>query len=225
MFRDDSVKILLFGTNYLSEVIHESIILHNDARYSVQGFVVDDEYYKDDTFRGHKVYKYSEVNNFFSKTEVKILLCIGYTKMNENREKVFLKLKKDGWQLATYVDPEAIIHTENIGEGNIFMDQVNISYCTKIGNGNIFHTSCILGHHSQIGNFNFFAGNSMIAGAVEIANNCFFGIGSIVRDKLKIADRTLVGGGCFVNMNAESPGNVYTALSCRRLDYDSRKFI
>lgn len=218
-------NIVIFGTNLLADVVYQSIKFHRDERYNVLGFVVDDEYYSESVFMGKNVYRYSELDSVFDKEKIDVLICIGYMRMNEVREKIFCRIQSDGWGIADYIDKEAIVRTTKIGVGNIILDGVNISYGAEIGDGNIFHTNAVFGHHSEAGNFNFFCGSMTVAGNVKIGNNCFLGVGSIIRDGLFLNDKTLIGGGCFVNKDVTKPGQVYMAPRSAHVKIESSMLI
>lgn len=194
-------KIIIFGTNELSEIVTTYINSTNEYNSKVIGFVVDDEYYVDDKFCELPVHKYSTIDKIFNKDDVKFLVCIGYSQMNEIRKNIFYRLKNDGWKIGSFIDKRAIINTNDIGEGNIILDGVNIGVGSKIGNANIFYPCSLLSHHSSVGNFNYFSPRASIAGKVNIEDNCFFGINSTVRDNIQIASGALIGAGAYLDHN------------------------
>ena len=214
-------SVLIFGTSSFSEVLAETIA-QDSPEINLKGFILNDEYYTNENFSDRKVYKYSELKNYFSPNDTEILVSIGYTNMNINREKIFTLLKSDGWKIASYINPKATIRTSSIGIGNIILDAVNIGVKAQIGDGNIFYNNGILSHHSKIGNFNYFAPCVAIAGHVNIANRCFFGINCSVANGVNISDETLVGAGCYISKDTKF-GEVYRAA--KPLIYTDSKVI
>lgn len=104
-------NLLIFGTTVFSEVLSETIA-QDSSEINLQGFVLNDEYYTDEFFGGRKVYKYSELENYFSPYDTEVLVSIGYQNMNRGREKIFTMLQNDGWKIASYISPKAILLTK-----------------------------------------------------------------------------------------------------------------
>lgn len=202
-------EILLFGISPLSERI-AYYIEHGESvkDFSVKGFIIDDEYYTENIFADKKIYRYSEAKENFSET-VPVIICIGYKNMNENRKNIFYRLKSDGWNIESFIHTHAIIHTENIGVGNIFICKSLIEFKSSMGDCNIFDSGH-LSHHSTIGNFNFFSCNIM-GGKIKMGDCCFLGMNSTVRGNLEIHEQTLVGAGCYLNHSTDKPGLCYLA--------------
>lgn len=205
--KDNSV--LLFGINELSERIDFYMTTGNSKFPTLShGFVVDDEYYEKTSFSGKPIYPYSDAKSLFME-KIPILVCIGYKKMNRNREKIFLRLLNDGWKIGQYVSSNATINTTNIGIGNIILGSSTIEVKSKIGDGNIFdggHAS----HHSVIGNFNYFVSNVM-GGHVVVDNNCFLGMQSCLKDGIHIKSNTFIGANCYMNHSTKQDGFAYVS--------------
>lgn len=200
-------EVLLFGVSELSERIAYYIDNDESAKpFSVKGFVVDDAYYKDDTFAGKTIYCYSEAKeNFLNNSSV--IICIGYKNMNEARKKTFYKLQADGWSIESFISSQSIIHTNNIGIGNIFLCKSLIEFKSSMGDCNIFDSGH-LGHHSSIGNFNFFSYN-ITGGKIKIGDCCFIGLNSTIKNDISLHDKTFVGAGCYLNNSTSKPGGCY----------------
>ena len=148
-------EVLLFGISELSERINYYISRGDSVTpLSVVGFVIDDDYYDTDNFAGKKVYRYSEAKEKFLQT-ASMIICIGYKNMNENRKNIFHRLRADGWDIESFISSQAVIHTENIGVGNIFLSRSSVGVRSTLGDCNIFDGGS-LSHHCTIGSFNFF---------------------------------------------------------------------
>lgn len=203
--------VLIFGANELAE----KLLYRLEHRFNPEnwkkmlGFIVDDDFYDAETFCDYPVYRYSDAMEKYIST-AEIFLCVGYKKMNENRKSVFQRLQRDGWEIANYVDPSAMINTKHIGSGNIIFEDVRIDVKSHIGDSNIFNQGTLIGHHSTIGNFNWFV-HAGIAGHVKIGDCCFLGMNSGVANDVSIADKTLVGGGCFIGNSIIHKNTAYLA--------------
>lgn len=200
-------EVLLFGINKLSESISYYIDCGDSVRpFSVKGFVIDDDYYTEDSFAGRKIYRYSEAKKKFLHNTA-IIICIGYKSMNENRKKIFYKLHEDGWDIESFISSQAVIHTVNMGIGNIFLCRSLIEFGSSMGDCNIFYSGH-LGHHSVIGSFNFFS-NNITGSDLKIGDCCFIGINSTLRNSITLQDKTFVGAATYLSHSTPEPGLCY----------------
>ncbi len=208
-------SVLLFGTNEIAEMInfYADNSLGKEAM-EVIGFVLDDEYFSQDSFVGKRVYRYSEAKNKLL-GKVEIIVCIGYKGMNEGRKKVFYRLQEEGWNIGSFISKESRIYAKELGVGNIFLDVSSVGVNSVVGDGNIF---CFgrLSHHSILGNFNFLS-NNVMGGHVCIGDCCFLGLRSCIRDGVQIHDKTLVGAGCYLGHSTKQPGQAYGASRAVKL--------
>lgn len=119
-------KYIIFGVNELSEIVTIYINSNNEYNGRVIGFVVDDEYYNEDMFCMLPTYKYSEIGNIFNKKDVKFLICVGYSQMNETRKNIFYRLKNEGWKIGSfnYFSPGASIAGKVNIEDNCFLELI-----------------------------------------------------------------------------------------------------
>ena len=198
--------VLIFGTNDFAEILYRNIEMQSKKCYRVVGFMVDDDYYTDDTCLELPVYRYSETDRLLVRTA---FICVGYTGMNQNREQIFYRLQQDGWNLPNYIDETAVVRSKVMGKANIILEGAIISTQASIGHGNIFYPHSNLAHHSVLGDFNYLSIAATISGHVTVGNNCFFGANSTTKDKIDIHDRSLIGAGCYLNASTNHPDGVY----------------
>ena len=141
-----------------------------------------------------------------ARTDVEILIAIGYTKMNELREKIYTMLKKDSFSICTWISSKAIVYSDTIGEGTIILPNVMVGPGCKIGKCNFFESSVSLSHDNMIGDFNFFSTNCVLGGFAEIKNHCFMGLNCTVKSDICINDYTLLGSGSNMLNNSKRGG-------------------
>ena len=213
-------EVLLFGINEMSERIAYYIEQGESVRpFSVKGYVIDDDYYNTDTFAGKKIYRYSEARENFLQTS-SVIICIGYKNMNENRKKIFHKLRDDGWDIESFISSQSVISTDNIGMGNILLRWSVIEFGCSLGDCNVFDSG-YLGHHSKMGSFNFFTGNAC-GGNVVVGDCCFVGMRSTIRNSITLHDKTFIGAACYMNHSTTKPGMSYAAPKAVRLGDSER---
>lgn len=125
--------------------------------------------------------------------------------MNSVRETVFLRIKKAGYNFATFIHPSAVVASNSeIGEGNIILENVTIQPFTKIGDNNVFWSNVNICHHTKIGSYNFFAASSVILGKVLIEDRCFIGCNATVKNETIVASDTLIGAAAYYDKNEKS---------------------
>ena len=88
-----------------------------------------------------------------------ILLAVGYTKINQIRENLYYELKSNGYQIASFISKNAILYSNDVGEGSIILPSTYIGPNVKIGLCNYFAAGVRISHDSVIGNFNFLSTN------------------------------------------------------------------
>lgn len=155
--------------------------------------------------------------------EVDLYLAIGYRNMNCIREMVYHRAKADGFRIASFVHFSAIVETENLGEGNLILEQVVVGPYSKLGNCNICYPKVLIAHHTVVENYNFFAISSSVAGNVRIGNRCFLGNNCCTKDGIILADETLIGAGAYIDRDTEV-GACYAPARSVRLQKKSSEF-
>lgn len=200
-------EILIFGINRYAELLAE--YMTEDGR-KVGAFVIDERYKTgQERFLGRPVIFTENVQNEYPPDKYQVILALGYTKMNELRQKKQREFREMGYDIIGYRHPSALILTDEIGEGNVFLENVTIGKHVRIGEGNVFYPCAHVAHHSHAGDFNFFAVSCSIAGSVQIGNNCFFGNNCALKNGIRVHDQTLVGAGCYLSEDTKSEGGVY----------------
>lgn len=209
-------RILIFGINRYAELLFEYML---EDEMQIEAFVVDKKYHAGETqFQDRPVVFTEDIQKKCPPTEYRIIFALGYTKMNELRKVKQHEFREMGYEIIGYCHPSALILTDEIGEGNVFLENVTIGKHTKIGDGNVFYPCAHVAHHSQIGDFNFFAISCSVAGSVQLGNNCFLGNNCTLKNGIKVHDRTLVGAGCYLANDTEYRGGVYVPAKSMLLD-------
>ncbi|MCQ6280002.1 acetyltransferase [Bacillus sp. EB600] len=194
-------KLIIFGNSNFSKLI-KWYIDHDDDR-EVVAFCADQEYIIENVFEGLPVIAFEEIEKMYPPEQYEILIGIGYNKMNDLRKKIYYSCKQKGYTIASYIHSSSLIQTENIGEGNIILEQTLIEPFVKIGNCNLIWYKVSIAHDDIIGNFNTIAGMASLCGHVIIKNNCFVGNASVIRESVIINDYSLIGASAFVGRDVE----------------------
>jgi UDP-N-acetylbacillosamine N-acetyltransferase len=189
-------KILIFGIGPLARTVYHLIQEINDI--DVVGFIVDDEYHKEDYFLNLPLYKLSLVSK-----ETEIIICIGYKSIRRRKNK-FEELKVKGFNFVNIIHPSATIsQSATIGENNIIFPQVCIEPNVKIENNNIIWSQSLVGHDAKIGSHNYISAKVLVGGNSSLKNACFLGNSTSMINDLEIEDETYLVAGSFLFNNTK----------------------
>ncbi len=191
---------------------------------TIEAFVVDREYRTVPELDGVRVLSFDEIVPQYSSYEYQMILGIGCKKLGNLRKEIFLKCKAMGYSFENYIHPTSHIDKDaEIGEGNVFFENVVIQKNTKIGNGNLFFSNSVIMHDNSIGDYNSFCACSVLNGFVAVGNCCFVGANATLRNGIGVGDQSLIGAGAYVNKSCE-PDCVILPASSRWFKGESLKF-
>ena len=195
------MKSIIVGTTGLANQLYCYIKKYNIT--NVAAFAVNKDYIRSDSFLGLPVVELETLEQNYPPDEYNIYITIGYSQMNQTRQKTYELLKAKGYKFPNFIHPTVTADYDSIGEANIIFANTILECCGKIGNGNIFRVNSAIAHDSVIGDFNFFAIGSCICGSVQIGNNCFFGANCTIRNDIIVKDKTLIGAGSYLSRSSE----------------------
>lgn len=186
----------IFGATDLGDVLYYNLCREGKK---TEAFVVDAEYKNEDFHLGIKVVSFEELEKMYKPEQCSMYICIGYNKMNTVRESIYNKLKAKGFEIMSYIHPDACVLSENIGEGTLIFERAVVGPYVKLGICNICYPNSLIAHHTVTGNFNFFAISCSVAGNVKTGNFCFWGNNSTCKDSIKVGDSALIGAGAYAD--------------------------
>lgn len=129
---------------------------------------------------------------------------------NQIREKLYKKVKENGFFTPILIHPSSIISSSaEIEEGTVIMPNVVVNAKAYIGKCVILNSSCVVEHESIIGDFVHISPKVAIAGNVRIGDFTHIGIGSSVIQCLEIGKNSIVGAGSIVVKNIADFKKVY----------------
>ena len=215
-------KIVIFGIGDNGELA--KYYFENDEKYKneykVEAFTVQKEYLIEKEFKGIPVVEFENLEKKYPPEEFYLFIAVGYTAMNEVREKIYLEGKKRGYRYVSYISSKANIFTDKIGENNFILEDNTIQPFVEIGNNNVLWSGNHIGHHGKIGNNCFITSHVVISGRCIIEDNCFIGVNSTIRDHIIIKYKTLLGAGSWISKNTEEYG-VYLSAEAVKINKKS----
>lgn len=199
-------KCIIFGANDFGSMLKYYIEKYLDIK--CEAYTLDSKYIIEKSRDSLPVVPFEGIETIYPPEKYLFFLAIGYKQMNDIREKKYFQAVNKGYRIENFVHPTVNCEKSQIGQGNIFFENVTLSYNITIGNGNIFWNGTQISHESIIGDFNYFAPSVTLAGKTIVKNHCFLGINASVHGNRTLEDYTLVGAGTYMNKSSEK-GKVY----------------
>jgi sugar O-acyltransferase (sialic acid O-acetyltransferase NeuD family) len=212
-------KLIIFGNGAVAEVLF--YYLKRDTDFQLSGFTVDRNVLQRDTLLDLPVVPFDEVTERFPPDEFKMMIAVGYVKVNQLRAERFYQAKELGYELVSYTSPKASIWSGlEIGENCRIGDHCTISPYTKIGNDVWIGSGSGIGHHVVIKDHCYFSTRVSVAGFVTIEPYCYIGTGAVIRNNITIARSCIIGAGAVILGDTQEKG-VYMAPSAEKLPINS----
>lgn len=196
------MDIVIFGTSKVSDVVFTNI--QNDKSINVVGFCIDKDYITESERFGLPVVAFEEVEKKFSPIKFKMLVAIGYHKMNKIREQKCQQAKDKGYELVSYINKNADIASNvKIGQNCIILDNVSVEPFVKIGDNVCLYCNSTIAHHSIIEDNVWITSGTVVGGNSTIGKNTFLGINSTIGHNIKIGAENFIGASATVTKNTD----------------------
>lgn len=195
------MKIVIFGTTEYSSYVYKTMLF--EGYNNIVAFTLSQDRIEEATFCELPLIPFEELHKRVEEP-FKILLTIGYSKMNKGREYIYNLCKKKEYKIYTYISSRAICDTNDLGEGCLIMPLAYIPADAQIGICNIINPGAYLSHTGTVGNFNWICPNVSMGGNVVIGDNCFIGLGSVIKNGISVGSSVFLGANSYLVENAES---------------------
>ena len=199
-------RVLVFGTTMFSAEIAEILRLNN---VEVLGFVVDAKFKHDDKYQNLPVFVFEDIEDHVDISTTEFALTLGYSEMNEYRELKYRICKSKGYQVFTFISPQAQVFSEQIGEGSLILPGAYVGPYSQLGICTVVRPGTVLAHHDLIGDYNWIADGCTFGGGVKMGSFCFIGLGTTIRNEISIADYTFIGAHSYIRKNTNNNGVYY----------------
>ncbi len=200
-------KVVIFGNGPVARSAY--LKLTHDSPHKVVAFTIDPDYLTEETMYDLPVVPFPEVSRRFPPDEFRMLIGVGYVKLNRIRAQRFQQTKEMGYRLLSHISSAAMVAEEvTIGENCMINAQSIISPGVQIGDNVIIGAGSFIGHDTVIKEHCFIGDRVAIAGGVTIEPFSFLGIGSIIRNKVTVARECIIGAGALILQDTR-PNEVY----------------
>ena len=206
-------KIIIFGTGEFAQEIF--LYLKKFSKFDIIGFTAHEKYIEETEILDKPVISFENIENNYPPSEYSMLICMGFSKMNKTREKIFDEVKSKGYKLENFIHPSNHIWDEfEIGENCIILENNVIRPFVKIGNDVIIENNNVISHHTNIKDHCYITSHTIIAGHVTIEPNCYLGINCTIRNRIKLEKESLIGAGAVI-LKSSREKEVYSANTVR----------
>ncbi len=212
-------KLIIFGNGSVAEVLY--YYLQRDTDFSIAGFTVDRQVIQADTLLDLPLVPFDEVQEKFPPGEFKMMVAVGYVRVNQLRAERYYQAKEMGYQMASYTSPHASVWSGfEVGENCRIGDQCIISPFSKIGDNVWISAGSIIGHHAVIEDHCYFSTRVSMAGFVHVEPYTYIGTGAVIRNNITIARSCIIGAGAVILGDTQEKG-VYMAPNAEKLPINS----
>ncbi len=170
-------------------------------RYNKEAHEWEDIVYVDDVigvseWEGRKVYTFEEATKIYSVHEIQFIISQGEP---ATREKIYHKIRSEGYELCSYIDKRAVIcDGVVIGKGCMIAPNVYIDANVKIEDNTMVYVGAVIGHDINIGKHCVISANSFIAGYSILGEKIYVGPGAMVRDRINIGEEAVLAMGAAI---------------------------
>lgn len=192
------------------------VSMRTSGKFEPKCVVVDKEYRNSDELLGLPVLDFDDFRRGVGGDPLNVFITVGYRRMRSRKE-IFEKVRDGGHICPNYFFSGAQINDEvEMGQGNIFCDDVLIESFTSIGDNNFFRSSTYISHDCAIGSHNYIAPGCTISGNCTVKDLCFLGVGSTVIDGIKVEDETFLSAGSTLLCDTE-PHSQYIGYPAKKI--------
>jgi sugar O-acyltransferase (sialic acid O-acetyltransferase NeuD family) len=198
-------NLLIVGAGEFADIAYEYFTVDSD--YTVVGFAVDREFLTVPEKFGLPVVALDEAVQVFDPADTDAHVAVTATKLNRVRRDLIEKARVQGYSLANFISPRAMVwRTANLGD-NVFIFENNVvQHGVQIGDGCVLWSGNHIGHQTRIGAHCFLSSHVVVSGYCDIGERCFIGVNASFADNVSLAEDCFVGMAAIVNKSFDTPG-------------------
>ncbi len=195
-------KLVIAGVGETAEIAYEYFT--NDSDFDVVGFVVNQEYKKDDLFCGLPVDEIESMQEKYNPNFYYVFTALSSGNLNRDRAKVYKFIKDKGYKIPSYISSRAFVwNNVKIGENCFIFENNVIQANVDIGNNVVLWSGNHVGHRTVIRDNCFISSHVVISGFCDIGENTFMGVNSCVADHIKVSKDNFITIGSVITKNTK----------------------
>lgn len=216
--------LLIVGAGETGEMAAEYFAAEGDRE--ICGFAVERRWLKNEhsELMGLPVVALEDAMTMFPPGECDAFVAVSYSHMNGERKRLLSMMKDMGYELASYVSPQAFVGAgAAIEPGAMVMENATVQRMARIGRGTMVWPGCVVSHRSEIGECCWLAPGATVAGMSSIGSRSFLGAGCVVGDCVSVPERCLIGAGAVVTHDLDEAGCAWAGNPAERLSDETYK--
>lgn len=214
-------KLVIYGNGRIAQIIYQFL----KKQFDVVGFTVDKEFIETEDVEGLPLIAFEDLEKTFSPKDHKMLIAVGYVRMNEIRRQKYLEGKAKGYKFINYIHPSVEWHDNvRLGENNIILDYVSIQPYVDIGNSNFIWSNAVIAHGSRLMDTNWITSGVVVSGDAVIKSECFLGVNCSIGHNVTIEDGNFIGANSLVTKSTMS-NEVFVSRDSDKVRLDSKRFL
>ncbi|WP_332444480.1 NeuD/PglB/VioB family sugar acetyltransferase [Wolinella succinogenes] len=214
-------KVVIYGNGKIAKIVYQFI----KKQFDVVAFTVDNKFIEENKIEGLPLISFEDIQNKYNPIEYKMLIAVGYVKMNSIREEKYNEAKAKGYSFINYIHPSVETHDNvKIGENNVVLDHATIQPYATIGNSNFIWSNAVVAHGSTVGDANWITSGVVISGDATIKSKCFLGVNATIGHNVTIEDENFIGANTLVTKSTKEK-EVFISKEGEKFRLDSQRFL
>jgi len=214
-------RVVIFGLRDYAELAH--YYLTHDSADEVVAFSVHRKYLPDDgKFLELPVVAFEDVETIYPPNVFHFFAPMSPSKMNRDRESVYLEIKRKCYRCISYVSSKATTFNNAIGENCFILEDNTLQPFTNIGNNVVLWSGNHIGHHGNIRDHVTFTSHVVMSGHCDIGSNSFLGVNSALRNGIALGQGSFIAMAAAV-VNDTDPWSVYRGNPAVKLPIPSTR--
>lgn len=216
-------KVIIYGNGKIARIIYHYV----KKKFDVVAFTVDTEFIdpSDSEIGSLPLVPFENIQDAYSPKQHKMLICVGYVKMNIVREAKYLEAKAKGYEFVNYIHPSVEMHDSNeIGENNVILDHVSLQPDVVLGDSNFIWSNAVVAHGVTIENTNWITSGVVISGDTTINSRCFLGVNASIGHNIQLKNESFVGANTLVAKSTNEK-EVLISKAGESVRLDSQRFL
>lgn len=194
--------LAIYGAGGLGREVYEIASRFNAAKSRWSQIVFVDDFHHEGDFYGTRRVHFESFKKM--KESCEFLVAVGEP---ASREKLFAKIKGEGFKFATLIDPTALVSpSAQIEEGTIICEFATIHTGVVLGKNVFLQPYCLIGHDIKVGDHSVLSAFCSPGGSMVIGQRVYIGMQAVLKEKLTVGDDAIVGMGSVVYQDV--PANV-----------------
>jgi sugar O-acyltransferase (sialic acid O-acetyltransferase NeuD family) len=214
--------ILIFGDGQYAKNIF--LFISKEKRYKIKAFVVDRDYYQGEKLFDIPVIPYEDLGAHFDMESIGVVIAVGYTNLNQNREEVYNRLKQDNIHIETYIHTDANVYSNDIGEGCVITAGAVVEPNSNLGKCVVAWSNTVIAHDSTVEDFCWIASGTVVSANCRIGRSTFIGVNSTISNYVEIGKFNFIGAAAIIHKNTND-NNVFLQKPTEEFRLSSQDFI